>query len=292
MKCRNCNSSDVELFHDKVWSISNGEVYRCSNCELIYITPLMTELEEREFYKNYINHVKDRGVVFHDSIEAFHKKSQVVARERIRVIGDFFKTQRENGRKVLEVGSSTGAFLSLLADCETHACELSEDHLKYSQKFINGSTFSSLEEVSESNFDIICMFHVFEHIKNPQHFLNQCKSLLKDNGHILIEVPCSNDPLITLYDCEAFKDFVFQPMHPMVYNEKSLDFIFSKSGFCREDVIYHQRYGLDNHLSWLKNKQPGGDMFLQELFGSNEEYKQKLVQIKKTDTIFYIASKE
>ncbi len=105
----------------------------------------------------------------------------------------------------------------------------------------------------------------------------------------MIEVPCSADPLITLYNCEEFKDFVFQPMHPFVYNETSLDYVFEKSGFKKYEVIYHQRYGLENHLSWFKNKKPGGDSELTELFSSNNEYKDKLKSIKKTDTIFYIA---
>jgi hypothetical protein len=105
----------------------------------------------------------------------------------------------------------------------------------------------------------------------------------------VIEVPCSTDPLIALYKCKEFKNFVFQPMHPMVYNEKSLDYVFKNAGFKKEEVIYHQRYGLENHLSWFKNKKSGGDVELTELFSSNIEYKNKLEGIKKTDTIFYIA---
>ena len=33
-------------------------------------------------------------------------------------------------------------------------------------------------------FDIICLFHVFEHIKNPFEFLKQCQKLLNKNGII------------------------------------------------------------------------------------------------------------
>jgi hypothetical protein len=130
---------------------------------------------------------------------------------------------------------------------------------------------------------------VFEHIRKPVEFLNTCKSLLNKEGRILIEVLCSDDPLITLYNCEEFKDFVFQPMHPMIYNEKSLDYVFNKSVLKKEEVIYYQRYGLENHLSWFKNKKSGGDVKLTELFENNIEYKNKLEDIKKTDTIFYIA---
>jgi len=272
-----------------VWSTDNGKVYKFNDCELIFITPIMNETEESEFYKNYNNHVKDRGVILQNSIEEFHERSKVIAKERLGVIKSFFKASGSNRKKILKVGSSTGAFLSLLSDCNTNACELATDNLEYSKKFINGNAYNSLEEVEENDFDVICMFHVFEHVKDPVHFLNLCKSLLKREGRIVIEVPCSDDPLITLYNCNEFKDFVFQPMHPMVYNEKSLDYVFAKSGYHKESAIYHQRYGLDNHLSWFKNKQPGGDAELTKFFGSNIEYKNKLEGIKKTDTIFYIA---
>ena len=105
----------------------------------------------------------------------------------------------------------------------------------------------------------------------------------------MIEEPCSDDPLLTLFNCNEFKDFVFQPMHPMIYNEKSLDYVFNKAKFNKVKSIYYQRYGLDNPLSWLNNRQPGGDIRFEELFGLNVGYKDKLEIIKKTDTIFYIA---
>ena len=284
MVCRNCNNKNIKLFHNKVWSIENGSVYRCENCELIFIDPMMSEEEEKAFYKNYNEHVKKRGMTVENSIEEFHKKSKDIAKERFKVVDKFF-----NNKKVLEIGSSTGAFLSLLKDCDTNCCELASENLEYSKRFINGKAYNSIEDVKECDFDIICMYHVFEHIRKPVEFLTICKSLLNKNGYVIIEVPHSNDPLINLYNCEEFKDFVFQPMHPMVYNEKSLDFVFEKSGFKKEEVIYHQRYGLDNHLSWFKNKKAGGDTILKELFSSQDQYKNKLVSIKQTDTIFYIA---
>ncbi|MCK5535260.1 MAG: class I SAM-dependent methyltransferase [Bacteroidales bacterium] len=284
MNCKNCNSKNVNLFHGKVWSIDNGKVYRCNDCELIFINPFMNKEEEKEFYKNYNQHVKNRGVTVQNSISEFHEKSKLIAKERLGIVHKFF-----DNKKILEVGSSTGAFLSLIDNCNTSACELTLDNLEYSKQFISGKAYSSIENVNDKDFDVICMYHVFEHIREPIEFLNICKPLLARGGHFVIEVPCSNDPLITLYNCSEFKDFIFQPMHPMVYNEKSLDYVFEKSGFKKEEVIHHQRYGLENHLSWFKNKKSGEDIELYELFSSNNEYKNKLETIKKTDTIFYIA---
>lgn len=287
MICRNCKNKKIELFHNKVWSMDNGNVYKCSECELMFIDPMMSEEEEKEFYKNYNENIKNRDGNTINSIEEFHKNSLIEAQKRFEIVGKFFRN-----KKVLEIGSSTGAFLSLLENCNTNACELATDNLEYSKQFINGKAYNSIDEIEENNFDIICMFHVFEHIRNPLDFLSNCKSLLNMGGFIVIEVPHSNDPLITLFNCEEFKDFIFQPMHPMIYNEKSLDYVFKTSGFKKEEIIYHQRYGLDNHLSWFKNKKAGGDKFLKELFSDNDKYIKKLKEIKQTDTIFYIAKVE
>ena len=174
MNCRNCRSDKVNLFHDKVWSTDNGKVYRCEECELIFIDHVMSEEQESEFYKNYNKHVKDRGVTVNISVSDFHEKSKFTAQERLNVVKNFF-----SDKKVLEVGSSTGAFLSLLDNCNTNACELAIDNLKYSKQFINGKSYNSIEEVKENDFNVICMYHVFEHIRDPIDFLKTCKPLLK-----------------------------------------------------------------------------------------------------------------
>jgi 2-polyprenyl-3-methyl-5-hydroxy-6-metoxy-1,4-benzoquinol methylase len=173
MNCRNCNSDKVILFHDKVWSIDNGKVYRCNDCELIFINPMMSEDEEKEFYENYNQHVKNRGVIVKNSVKEFHEASKQIASSRLNIVNKFFNT-----KKVLEIGSSTGAFLSLLKDCNTNACELTTDNLNYSKQFVSGNAYNSINDITENNFDVICMYHVFEHIRNPIEFLNTCKLLL------------------------------------------------------------------------------------------------------------------
>jgi SAM-dependent methyltransferase len=263
--------------------MEEGAVYQCGSCALIFIDPMMSDEEERLFYQNFNQHVKDRGVTLQNSIEEYHQKLLPVARERWGVVREYFA-----GKKVLEIGSSTGAFLAQLDDAHTYACELTDENRVFSKQFITGEAYASIDEVNEYDFDVICMFHVFEHIKQPIAFLKQCQKRLAQGGQIVIEVPCAEDPLISIYDLEAFKDFLFQPMHPMVYSEPSLDHVFGQAGFTKERVIYHQRYGLDNHLAWLRHHKPGGDQRFSELFGSNSLYKQQLEAMKKTDTIFYI----
>ena len=42
-------------------------------------------------------------------------------------------------------------------------------------------------------FDLITMFHCFEHLPRPLEFLIKIKSFLKENGKIIIEVPHARD---------------------------------------------------------------------------------------------------
>ena len=135
------------------------------------------------------------------------------------------------------------------------------------------------------------MFHVFEHILDPYEFLGKCQKLLGDQGVIIIEVPHVEDPLLSIYNLNEYKDFYFQPMHPYVYSAKALQYVFRQSGFQEVEKIFFQRYGLDNHLAWLVNKKVGGNKYFSSLFADNETYKESLVEAQKTDTIFFIAKK-
>ncbi len=286
LTCPVCCSPDVNQYHDKVWSRKNTLVMRCHSCKLAFIHPMMSEEEERQFYADYNQHVQARGVTVNSSPEEMHQKSIPVALERYDVVGHHFN----RGKSVLEIGAATGSFLQLLKKSHCSCVEPAIDNREYCRQFVE-EIFADVSEIPPSRrYDIICMFHVFEHIRTPVQFLKQCTQLLNPGGMIIIEVPCIEDPLLTLYHLDAFKDFYFQPMHPFIYSEQALDFCFQQAGLNKKKVMYYQRYGLDNHLAWLKNKKPGGDIELQKMFADNQEYKQQLVSAKKTDTLFYFAA--
>jgi SAM-dependent methyltransferase len=288
LACPLCGDSRAALFHGRVWSSPDGKVYRCPGCDLTFIHPVMDEETEKEFYKDYGKHAIARGVVATSDPAELHRKGRPAAEKRLEKIKKFF----QGPSRILEVGASTGAFLELLEGKERYGVEPADDHRRYLARFCK-STYSDLCEVpSEEKFDLICMFHVFEHIKTPQPFLQDCARLLDPGGCLIVEVPFIEDPLLTLYQCGPFKDFYFQLMHPYVYSERALAHVFAKASFKVDEFIYYQRYGLDNHLTWLAKGRAGTDPQFAALFGDDEAYKQRMEKIGKTDTIFCIVRKE
>lgn len=285
MSCPLCLSERNELFHDRVWSLNDGQVFRCLSCDVTFIQPMMDECQERAFYKNYNEHVQKRGVALSGCAEELHEKSLAVAKERYAVIGELFRSAVD----VLEVGAATGAFLQLLQGKSCSAIEPADENRQFSKQFVD-KVYADISDIpSGERFDIICMFHVFEHIRQPAAFLRSCRKYLRSGGLVIIEVPHIADPLIHLYQCSAYKDFYFQPMHPFIHSLKSLQLIFSGQGFCQRQVIYHQRYGLVNHLNWLAKGKPGGDAQWLKLLGENREYKKSLELAGCSDTLFYVA---
>lgn len=205
-----------------------------------------------------------------------------------------FQNHIEN-KNVLEIGAGAGSFLycSKKIAKEIHAVEPFESNRRYIKEQITSNSYEDINYLIQKNvqFDTIFLFHVFEHMINPIGFLKKIKLLLKEDGCLIIEVPSVDDALISLYDIKEFKNFYFQIQHPFYYNEYSLRYIFEVNNYNINKVIHHQRYGIDNHLNWLKNKTQGGNLQFNEFFKSfDNSYRNYLIKSKKSDTVSVIST--
>lgn len=220
-----------------------------------------------------------------------YKNNRAYYLERLQKIDDFVRSSTS----LLEVGASDGLFLECFR-------ELHPEHVVYAiepdESTLDDRNRRGLTSFSDFNnfkkegvkVDVACMFHVFEHIDQPKAMLSDIESILKPSGKLIIEVPALSDPLISLYQSDAFIDFYFQQQHPYVYTAASLSNVLECHGFTVSDVVYFQRYGLENHLSWLKNGRPGGDRSLRDVVGEIEHiYRGALEQASSTDSIILIA---
>jgi SAM-dependent methyltransferase len=191
---------------------------------------------------------------------------------------------------LLEIGANDGAFLAHLRDAFPRtACtgvEPSAPHRGVAQE--RGlAMFASLEEVAPRKFPLVCMFHVFEHFENPVAEVAKMQAALAPGGIFVIEIPSLTDPLVSLYDIAAFKDFYFQAQHPFVYSLPSVRRLLEASGQRILGTSCLQRYGLGNHLQWLKHHRPGRDEALERVAAAVEPaYTRHLEAEGRTDTVF------
>ncbi len=162
-------------------------------------------------------------------------------------------------KKWLDFGCATGSLLELMRPNCKDVCgiELNEAHRQAAQK--RGlKMVERISDLSGQKFDIISLFHVFEHLTDPLSMLNELKGALKDDGQVLIEVPHAKDFLLETLDIDAFKDFTLWSEHLILHTKESLKAILEKAGFHDVTVFGHQRFPLSNHLYWTRHGAPGG----------------------------------
>ena len=102
------------------------------------------------------------------------------------------------GKKVLDVGSGGGLFLSLLREkgANVMGCELNPARSLYSKKKYKLAISTQPIEDSDfltkhaGSFDCVTMWDVIEHVNYPFSTINASKTLLAWSGYLFIDTPC------------------------------------------------------------------------------------------------------
>ncbi len=86
---------------------------------------------------------------------------------------------------------------------------------------------------------------------HPVSVLVYLSKLLNENGKIILEVPSSDDALLTLYKNEAFSNFPYWNQHLFLFKQITMLYLIKKSGLTLNWVKQIQRYDLPNQLFWF-----------------------------------------
>jgi len=160
------------------------KVLQCEVCSLVFVYPIpdRTELEDHyddRYYCDWINSQKE---------------------SRIRMwIQRLNGLQRFPSRgKLLDVGCGEGTFLQLAKDggWQISGTEVSTYAAKYAAKVSGADIFcGELPDAGypKKSFDVVTMWHVLEHVRDPNGYLKEVHRILKLDGLLVIAVPNRND---------------------------------------------------------------------------------------------------
>lgn len=274
MTCYLCKNKNIKRVHKGTRDNSDIDVMRCPNCSLVFLS--------------HMDHITN---------ELYEDNGQAKSTADIEINAYNFDTTKRlqdyagalAAKTVLDYGCGRGAFATKLKnDGITRDIYTLEPNLAY--KPFLAKHFNHLDQLSDAKdntFDYITLFHVLEHIPDPAEILNSFYNKLKKGGKIILEVPHSEDALLTLYGSAAFSDFTYWSLHLYLFNRRTLELLASMTPYKISYIRYYQRYGLTNHLHWLSKEAPGGQnkwYFLND--GAMDKlYENKLAELGLTDTI-------
>lgn len=150
-----------------------------------------------------------------------------------KILSKRFKLKIDNS--VIEIGSNDGTFLKYIKDISNvnvlgvdpskFMCNIAKKKgIKTYNNFFNLIN-SKIIKKKFSNFDILYAANVFNHIDDPDNFLQACRLVLKENGIIVLEVPDLNSLLRTC----GF-DTIYHE-HRQYFSSDSLKYILIKNKF-------------------------------------------------------------
>lgn len=280
LRCTLCEkTSDIEVLHSELRYEYPAKIYTCKDCSFVFLHPQLNQEELNKYYKEeYRSNYED------EPVKNRFSKDLLEADVRLKRIEKKFL----NVNKLLEIGSGSGAFLSLAHEKIEYAAgiELDKNACDFmKQKGLN--VFSDLKGLHAHKFDLIVLFHVLEHLENPVFFLKELKNHLAEGGKIIVEVPNVDDALVSFYDIDEFKNFYFCSAHVSYFSEKTLLDCLQLADFF--GVIEQiQRYDLNNHIHWLKFKKPEVLLDKEKIFSEStlRSYERDLTSKKMGDTLW------
>jgi 2-polyprenyl-3-methyl-5-hydroxy-6-metoxy-1,4-benzoquinol methylase len=281
MNCYLCQSDKHITRPGSVRDNEDVNILECDNCGLVFLS---------SFGHIKKSHYEDSGM--HDrevlDIDKWLKATEEDDKRRYQ-----FVKEKITNKSVLDFGCGIGGFLNLVKNSASKAdgVEL-EKALKSSFKQRKLNVFPNLSLV-KSRYDVITAFHVLEHLEKPKEILKQLSKFLTEGGEMIIEVPNSNDALLTLYENKPFQNFTYWSQHLFLFNEKTMSELVEQAGLRLNWIKHIQRYSLSNHLYWLAKGKPGGHKIWSSMNNNklDKEYEDQLAYIGKTDTIIVGISK-
>lgn len=278
-----CNLDSINKFYPKVRDRDDISVMRCQKSGVIFLSS--SSHIQQSYYSNKTD------------LSYWSASSRQQA-----VLGSFEDDSRRanqfeaaiKNKKWLDYGTGVGGILDLLNHkaSQTLAVEpqagIREQLIKCGYK-----VHDEIENVKETDLDVVTLFHVYEHLINPIEIGSKIREKLKIGGKIIVEVPHAKDFLIDFLNLETFKAFTFWSEHLILHTRTSLEIFLQESGFKNIVIKGFQRYPLANHLYWLSKGKPGGHQHWHYLRTKelDKDYADMLASLDKTDTLIAIAEK-
>jgi SAM-dependent methyltransferase len=217
-------------------------VLKCDKCGLVF-RKVAIELSEGELFA-FAGRIGDasKSPTAKYDVSYTEDDSRVVLWKGFLKELEKFKLSRD--RKLLDIGSSKGVFLDIArkSGWEVMGVEPSDSDSAYAREVFGLPVFTgTLEEAGfPSNcFDVVTMWDVIEHLKNPTTTVAQAFHVLKPGGLISVLTP-NHDSLITILSHFVYKltarrfpleRLLYPVVHLYYFTPKTLSDLLSRSGF-------------------------------------------------------------
>ena len=222
----------------EICRFETARLYRCSECEVIFSDRYSEDVDLVTLYEKYYRN---------ESSTRFSFGLEYVVR-----LFRFFRafkifTISPRAKRILDIGSGRGFTLYYLKKyykyTRTAGIQISKNAFDFSRTKLRLEIYNKdlLElPLDNSKFDVITIWHVLEHVKKPEHYIERIQSLLDDHGKLIIEVPNFNS-WTRIFTGKYWLSFDLKH-HLFFFTPESLSSMLIKHGF---EIKHIQTFSLE-----------------------------------------------
>lgn len=272
-----CRPGSLEPYHHRVRDRDDVEVVTCRESGIVMLATL--------------DHIDGR---YYDD-KKHSELAELGDRERVALAHDEDTVRRATqwgqaitNRRWLDIGTGSGAILDRLGSRATQVAAVEpQGEFRALLSDRGYDVYRDVRDVAPRSFDVVTMFHVFEHMTEPLDDLQRMREVLVPGGRVVVEVPHGRDFLLSFLGVESFRSFTLWSEHLILHTRDSLRRFLEVAGFEQVTIRGFQRYPLANHLHWLAEDRPGGHERWSVLRDHDLDaaYGRKLADIDATDTL-------
>lgn len=234
--CGSNNITELYKFRDKTVTDADFPIWQCSSCNFAFTQNVEDEDNCGKYYKSeeYISHSNtNKGL----KNKLYHFARSIMLNRKFR-----FVERANNSKKgsVLDYGCGTGFFPAKMKQkgWQASGIEQDSDARKFANDNLKIDAFDKnhLNNIEESAFDVVTMWHVMEHIYNPDLFLKKINRIVKKGGKFIVAVPNFES-----YDAKLYREYwaaIDAPRHIWHFTTNTAKIMIEREGFKLEHTDF------------------------------------------------------
>lgn len=206
------------------------KILQCEICQLLQTDPVPKKLDRYYASNQYISHA-DNPDTFIDHVYFKAREYALAWKEKL------ISKNNPVAQTLLDYGCGTGAFLKYCEDKKWNVMGVEPFQQAHSiaQKNLKAFVGPDIESIDQTNFEVITLWHVLEHLTDLNGTLHLLKEKLSENGTMFIAVPNYKSKDAKYYS--TFWAAYDVPRHLWHFSQTTMQELTRKHGLKVESVL-------------------------------------------------------
>lgn len=220
------------------------ELIQANPAGLLRTCPTPSNLSEYYQSEDYISHTDHRRTLFEKLYQGVKKLN---LKRKVKLLKRFSASPGT----ILDFGAGTGDFLLAAQNAGWTSMGVEPEAGARSRGQAKGAqVWDSLDGVPPQKFEVITLWHVLEHLPEPEDTIKALRDRLASNGHLIVAVPNYRS-----YDAKWYGPFwaaYDTPRHLWHFTRPAMKRLIKDLGFecVKEKPLWFDAY----YVSWLSEK--------------------------------------